>query len=99
MSEPLLYVNHYEHCGRKWDDSLSCIGLSDCPSCNNAIWPSSYEATELLKDAEVLLGTLADAQTKMWDAARELEDLLDIEIDTTDDMEDATIQSLLEDKE
>jgi hypothetical protein len=44
--------------------------------------------------AEELFETLKDSQTAMWDAAKELETLLGVEIDTTDDFSDTTLESL-----
>lgn len=47
-------------------------------------------------EAERLLEELQTMQTELWDKAYELEELLGIEIDMTEDLEARTIDSLME---
>jgi hypothetical protein len=51
-------------------------------------------ATEA-KQAEQLLESARSLQTQFWDATRELEQYLDIEIDTNTDLEDQEIETLI----
>lgn len=44
MIEPLIWTNHYYHCGVQWDDQWSCQCNDECPVCYGEIEP--YASTE-----------------------------------------------------
>lgn len=73
------------------------IGVGYCAVCKH--YGADCTGTKLRgkakqQQAEQLLAQLADAQTAMWDLAGELERLLAIEIDTTEDLSGYSIADL-----
>jgi hypothetical protein len=46
--------------------------------------------------AATLLRIMAEAQTALWDASFELEEILGFDIDTTNDLDDLTLEDLVE---
>jgi hypothetical protein len=49
-----------------------------------------------ISEAETILRVMRDAQTTLWEESFKLERLLNFDIDTTDDLEDETIETLIE---
>jgi hypothetical protein len=43
MSTPYRFINHYEHCGERWDDESDCMNNDRCPECDKEIEPFESE--------------------------------------------------------
>lgn len=92
-----------------WDAFNAHRPYSDAPTrytYNNANMPDNDGGRTRMgneystdSDANALLTKAQELQTAFWDAVRALEDALDVEIDSSRDLSNETIESLAEDGE
>ncbi|HEV2709112.1 MAG TPA: hypothetical protein VGU67_02765 [Edaphobacter sp.] len=50
---------------------------------------------EQRSEAETLLGIMADSQTKLWEAASDIEGILGFDVNTTDDLEGLGLDDII----